>query len=263
MTDFRQKSGFTMLELIMVIAVLAIVSVLAIQRYSGILSDAKKTVAKSDLVTIRDAILTYLNDMETIPYFSAVNPFANLDVHEQLNLSIHNLFVRTNPPVSVARQELDNLQRARTNQYDVATGRGWRGPYLQATKTVTLIHASNQTGQVRDRSGSFLVAYLPDEMTTFEDPWGTPYLIQIPAPTEENFEDAPNGLNYDFAAARWKYARLVSAGPNKGFDTPRDLTAGWGVATNTGPTERGDDIVLFLYRADGYETAPVDWRNNP
>ena len=57
-------------------------------------------------------------------------------------------------------------------------------------------------------------------------------------------------LDKRFARIRWRYARLVSAGPDGILSTPRDLCAG---RERDSLAARGDDLVLFLNRADEAE----------
>lgn len=53
----KKKKGFTLVELVIVIAVIAILSAILIPTFGSIMSDAKETSAKADL---KSAITTYL-----------------------------------------------------------------------------------------------------------------------------------------------------------------------------------------------------------
>lgn len=97
--------------------------------------------------------------------------------------------------------------------------------------------------------GSSYYGFVGEE--ALADPWGNPYVIQVPAP--EAFPDRMRptaAVDKGFAKLRWRYARLVSAGPDGVLDTPRDLCAG---RSEESTAARGDDLVLFLNRADTYE----------
>ena len=55
----KNKKGFTLVELVIVIAVIAILSAILIPTFGSIMSDAKETSAKADLKSV---ITTYLAD---------------------------------------------------------------------------------------------------------------------------------------------------------------------------------------------------------
>jgi hypothetical protein len=160
---------------------------------------------------------------------------------------------------------IHDLLVAPTNNYpafaafDPQTSRGWRGPYLQSVQSVRNTNAArnglfpaagerrwegDKTFQERgfhyDSSSSFY-GIVGDLVVA--DPWGNPVVLQVPPP--EVFVSSSD-------AKRFRYARLVSAGPDGVLDTPRDRLAGM-LADGTCQA-RGDDLVLFLNRADIYET---------
>jgi prepilin-type N-terminal cleavage/methylation domain-containing protein len=55
----RQRKGFTLVELAIVIAILGILAVVAIPKYLGMVDDARSAAAKSQLGTVRSAIAIY------------------------------------------------------------------------------------------------------------------------------------------------------------------------------------------------------------
>ena len=55
----RQRKGFTLVELAIVIAILGILAVVAIPKYLGMVEDARSAAAKSQLGTVRSAIAIY------------------------------------------------------------------------------------------------------------------------------------------------------------------------------------------------------------
>ncbi len=61
------KRGFTLLELMVVIAVVAILAALLVINLQGISADAKNSVAKSDLRNIKTALIMYEAHFNLLP----------------------------------------------------------------------------------------------------------------------------------------------------------------------------------------------------
>ncbi|MBP5320893.1 MAG: prepilin-type N-terminal cleavage/methylation domain-containing protein [Kiritimatiellae bacterium] len=299
-TLMAARRGFTLIEIVIVLFILALLALVAVPRCDQSLLKAKETAARHDLTRLREAFLGtadlpgYLADMEGIPGFTPVNPFAGERRFECLNLRVHNLFCPSNLQ---SRSELRMWQEAglvlpvSSYTYDSQAGRGWRGPYLQGGREIATTGPSGRrpppppveagrTPPTRfPRLGRFPG---PDErrfehdQTFFErgfyrvndvvpgssdygfigefalaDPWGNPYVVQLPVPEAFPITWQPEtALDKRFARIRWRYARLVSAGPDGILSTPRDLCAG---RERDSLAARGDDLVLFLNRADEAE----------
>ena len=70
------QTGFTIVELLVVIFFVALVASLATVKLSGIMADAKIRAAEADLATLREAFMGsathpgYIADMERVPGFS-------------------------------------------------------------------------------------------------------------------------------------------------------------------------------------------------
>lgn len=273
------RSGFSLLELVMVVVILALLATLAVPRLGGVLRNAKENAAEADMEAIRTAFLGdgisshgLISDLEGIAGFS------------RAYLRIANLIVPTNL-VGVADRWLDDdgrrLQHAGfadtlgavnlttfadfatfTNRDEIA-GRGWNGPYLNrgrlgefpdSTSAATEAERSffpRGTGATRRAYG------IPGEPAIL-DPWGHPYVLQVPP--VEAFKNPGDTSEPE----RFHYARLVSAGSDGVLQTPcfdavtaddrRDCRlAGRRKSSRDTATLRGDDIVLFLLRADTYE----------
>ena len=133
------RSGFTLIEIVIVLFILALLAMLAVPRYDQTMEKTRRVAAQHDLNLLRDAFCGaeggYLADMETIPGFTPVNPLADERRFECLNLRVHNLFCPSN------LQNRMELQVWRENHlelpissytYDEQAKRGWHGPYLQA-----------------------------------------------------------------------------------------------------------------------------------
>lgn len=294
--DSRFSAGFTLIEVLLVVAILAILATLVVNRYARVAQTAKVTVAQADLQTIRAAFVEpehgYLRDLAGLPGFS---PAA---------VRVGNLFVATNvfgtkvvgPSLADLRTRGVRLDegteaqcraegRARPEQFttwDETRNRGWRGPYLAASSGIfpapdAVRFADDASFAARGFFPALTHLLVPDafkdtsrasiygfvgEPTLF-DPWGNPYVVQVPPP------QAFAGVTNISEAARFAYARVVSAGPDGILSTPcfganttnywgatgwnerrRRLSRQAGLIDGTDRSARGDDLVLFFSRTD-------------
>lgn len=67
MSAVQRRSGFTLVELLVVMAVIAVLLTLAVPRYFGSLDKSKEAVLKEDLFQLRDAIGKYYGDKGKYP----------------------------------------------------------------------------------------------------------------------------------------------------------------------------------------------------
>ena len=67
MQTVRKTSGFTIVELLIVIVVIGILAAIVIVSYNGIQSRAKLTVASNDLETIKKSMLLYKSSRSELP----------------------------------------------------------------------------------------------------------------------------------------------------------------------------------------------------
>ncbi len=279
-------SGFTLIELVVTVAVVALVASLAVMRLGGILERSKETVALSDMAALREAFTGspsapgYLDDMGNIPHFSpGFLRLANL-------LTKTNLYVYGAVPV-----DEDNVITDRFTRWSSDSHRGWRGPYVKIASGRADFFPRRDSADA-SFFPNLTFNYLPADYRNkravygFEgepciiDPWGRPYVLQIP-PREAFLTDGRN-VNDISDAERFSYARIVSAGPDGVISTPCFNSAGgsWssrkvmldarfagraygGNATGTGDRKkdeelgfRWDDLVIFINRSDVYEEEP-------
>ncbi|MFZ4765119.1 MAG: prepilin-type N-terminal cleavage/methylation domain-containing protein [Roseimicrobium sp.] len=265
--------GFTLMELLLVLVILAAVAALVVSHVDRISDDAEMTVARAAMQTIAEAFTGsaagpgYVADMKYMPGFGGKK--VREPDGSMRDVRLHDLLYQGKPDTPGWQPDFDPISQ-----------RGWRGPYL---RNVVGPRNTNQAiagrfpapDDVRflgDKSflerGFFYVA----KNVNFEsgdvvggevlgdiaigDPCGNPIILQVPP--EEAFDDPTE-------AKRWRYARLVSAGPDGVLMTPRydaailepeprmlDSRLAGMLADGT-TTARGDDLVLFLNRADTYE----------
>jgi len=69
------KRGFTLMELMIVVAVLAILAAILIPNFRGITADAKNSTAKADLRNLKTAVILYQNKYNVLPDDSSVDKF--------------------------------------------------------------------------------------------------------------------------------------------------------------------------------------------
>ena len=287
----KTQTGFTLLELAMVIAVMAVVATLAALRFSSKTREVKIRAAETDLRSLRAAAAGtgaadgYLSDMSRIPGFAP----AFLRVHNLLNktnvvavsdqLSSRHFLLDSNTAGNPGNCAPFSAFTNRSAEAD----RGWNGPYIKSGAEVknTDSGASGLFPSADDRrtpddatfrdrgffpggvtkfsdadfdDGGFVCYGIPGEQA-LGDPWGNPYILQIPPKNAFSAENQREDV-------RFGYARFVSAGPDGILQTPcyfaswndtrRRLSRLAGRNEN-GAEERGDDIVLFIGREDVYE----------
>ena len=276
-----EKRGFTLIELTIALVVLAMVAALAAIRYGAFKQNARITLARQDLQTLRDgfsgtaAAPGYLDDMSGIPGFAPAF------------LRVANLLCATNLyALGGLRADLDDapggIHRAPAaafTNWDDALHRGWRGPYVRLPGADTFPFPddrrspSDDTFAARGFFPDTSRLSLPDDYRdgrvygfpgepALLDPWGDPYVLQIPP--AQAFVTASGGLADVPDEERFRYARLVSAGPDGILTTPCFFAntnasgSAWRAAQRRAsifagrPADRGDDLVLFLSREDRY-----------
>lgn len=293
--DFRGAKGgqvgFTLVELMIVVAIIAIIATLAVSQMSRATLEARVVAAESDLKALCNAITDpangYLRDMHGIPGFSPAHiRMANLLVSTNLyGFADGGGDWRGGFRVDDRRHSFCAPPESFT-RWNPESERGWHGPYIRHATGIfpsaeDTRFDGDDTFQARgffpdlrglrlprdflDRVDGCSVYGFPGEPSVL-DPWGNPYVLQIPPP--QAFPDR-FGANTNLPdEVRFRYARVVSAGPDGRLDAPcfaANATNWWATSWNERErrlcrqaglidgddrSARGDDLVLFLARND-------------
>lgn len=143
----RDLAGFTLLEVIIVVAILLIVAGIAVFRGAATVESAYQTVTATNLREIQNAILGKLGA-----------PGFRDDVGEIPGMIEDLLTIPQFTMTGVA-----------VAPFDPSTGRGWNGPYI-----------SNSTGIYNMNGAGFTSDYGRNGGRAILDPWRRPIILQIP-----------------------------------------------------------------------------------
>ena len=244
-TKSIRSRGFTLLELVVVVAVLAIVAGAMLWNLDGVEDRARTDIAKTDMMRIREAILQFRADTGYLP---KQGPFAlaadggdvastnvvPADYAARFASPAHlgQLF---GPPVTDVAEEskpIDLVNPATLiRPWNPDTGRGWKGPYLsrrglsQVQIGVGMGLDGSGTGPGDDAGG--LLSNIP----AAPDPF-------LKAPRNAVYSWLRDAVVVDFEGRPYfvldllsESARVVCNGANGLFENGA-----------------GDDLVLYLFR---------------
>ncbi len=230
--------GFTLVELIIVIGLLAFLAVGALVAYDGVGEDAKQQIVRTEMANISKALKQYKRDVGAYPARQHPADFTFLLVDKIWEGAVYD--------------ELTDDER-----WDPESARGWRGPYLDNAGNG---YVSVGVNLGFDGSGSPTVgAVVAQPMMAVGDPFTRlpvdtndddeyDYFLWRPCADCEQFggnkNPEPRGRPYYlFDLDQPKKARLVSAGPNGLLETEVLAAAN---CAEIYDTDIGDDLILCL-----------------
>ena len=181
----RRPSGLTLIEVVVVLAVVVVLSSIAVPMVSGYLQDGRRQRAEADVRMLAAALTQFYKDNGCYPAryqsnnnllsvlctgraipganpWAAAHPFATWSM-AACSGDVMDNHLRTNTPQGEAR-----------NAYPITAAARWRGPYLSAPAPL--------------------------------DPWGRPYVVNVIS-------------SWSGSATQYKRLYLLSAGPNGTIDT--------------------------------------------
>lgn len=86
------KTGFSLIEIIISVAILIILWVVWVTSYQWVVDKSKNSLVESHLQTLKNTFLTYSNDTKTLPYPSGNLKFYNVDGAYEHNFEDENTF---------------------------------------------------------------------------------------------------------------------------------------------------------------------------
>ena len=220
LTRFRivsgtQRVGLTLVELVVVLAILVALAGLATPRLMSTAVTARQTATHASAVEIRDAVTQLWSDCK---------------------YQIEGRRIQLDYVLTDERPDL-------LLDFDVNAGLGWRGPYLQSDGRRYIVDAASgftsvygDASQLAVRDGYVNQDYDGDG----NDESGSPFVIQ--EPTLVNLDS--QSLAYTIGEPR--EVRVVSAGPNGILEIDE---ANFAAQLDGDPSLKGDDIyVTFVLR---------------
>lgn len=255
---WRSGAGFTLLELLIVVAILALVAGVVVMSLEGTQDQAAQQLGQSEILEIKKAILQFKQDTGWLP---KQGPFGLTTDSELgiLNPSVDSHWPPEAPADAAGRiawfhspanfwQLYENALQDRNRvllhplgEWNPPTARGWRGPYLtrQGEGLVDVGASLQMDGSVGPASNTILQAVygIADPFTAApEGPyfvwrssltstphkiWGRPYLL---------FD-----VHWSDPATLRDRARIVSMGKNGKYES-------------NAATLGGDDDVVYLFK---------------
>ncbi|MEM6974332.1 MAG: prepilin-type N-terminal cleavage/methylation domain-containing protein [Pseudomonadota bacterium] len=211
----RDEAGVTLLELLVVLAIVATLAGLGAQVFTSVSSDAEETLAKAEMRTLANAFHRFRRDTG---YWPKQGPFA-VDASSVEALHPANMAQLFRQPADAGGDDI--------LPYDATSNTGWNGPYLReldaatvevgamgadgtgdpATGTLTTMRG---VGDTYDRpatdTGHFLWIAVSDDPSDSEKPLqlGRP-ILYVPAP------DTASGVRCDRAC-------LIGFGEDGAYD---------------------------------------------
>ena len=139
----KARGGFTLIELILVVAVVAILAAILVPTVFSILDDSAITKGKADVKAIAGALVKFRDDTGVFPTRDA--DVANGEVNLLYSGTVAPLIAAFSPSPGAAfdcttAANCDTFQfpfitNAGTNAYSTSGKKFWRGPYLSENAT--------------------------------------------------------------------------------------------------------------------------------
>jgi len=245
----RGSSGYTLLELLLVAAILSIVAGTVLLTYQGADETALLRVARTELTEVRKAILQFRHDTGYLP---KTGPFdlvgrggridPTVDAHWPLEApgNAANRIAWFESPANF--YQLFDLPPAFVAQYglrfDANTGHGYRGPYLSRHgEGWVIVGSSLQRNGAGDPAVGSALAAMPGV--------ADPFPRQTPAGELFSWTDTALAAGATSLELGRPYLYFVATGPPcllcLGPNGSYDSSAG-GINTKSG----GDDLAVFL-----------------
>jgi prepilin-type N-terminal cleavage/methylation domain-containing protein len=194
------RRGFTLIELLVVIFIIAVLAGLVLSAVVGAKGRAKKVMAKTEMTSLKGAILMYEKDYSIYPTTNSVDTtYGATD------------FIGTSPDNAEVLDVLRNVNPANRTGTQGHPRNPRRVSYMEIKP------ASTPTSPGITASG------------TYNDPWGNPYIITL----DNNFDDIANDPVYNAGGTIRNSVLIWSRGPDGKANTDpnhadnKDNVLGW------------------------------------
>lgn len=262
----RPQHGFTLLELLIVITLLAVISSIGLVAYEGSEDEARKTTTRFEMGEIRKALLQFRKDTGEFPCRVFAEGIYEPDSSEMSQFDFSSLPATPNTAdyrawCSNGYDSLNNTNQADTalsmlrqfpfdlnvpeNRdllWDADLRRGWHGPYLD--KNEALKDSLGNNYRLLDPELDFGITYRCRINSTNNGYDETGGVYDCLSPDDADFDPDAHILPANMV-------RLVSLGPNGRFDSALDyqrIIANDPDYEPCQPPSDSDDIVLCLLR---------------
>lgn len=186
------NAGFTLVEVIVVLAVVLLLTGIAVPMISGYMNDGRRARAEAEVKVVASAVTSFYKDVGVWPARSSAG-------------TNNVLYTLCSGPSLPTTNPFTNNNAMRTWLMDGTHGDTLDNHLLTNTPGGSQGGAYPTTGSVRWR-GPYSAGGTP------LDPWGRPYLVTVRSGTSTN-------------ATNYKRLFVLSAGPDGALNTPAALTA--------------------------------------
>ncbi|MGE3165120.1 MAG: prepilin-type N-terminal cleavage/methylation domain-containing protein [Planctomycetota bacterium] len=205
-----RRSGFTLIELITALLILAVLAALVVPQLPAVFESAERDATLSSLDTIRQAI---------VGHRGAALPTGYLADVRRHPVTLRDLYIAP----------------SQVPLFDPLTAIGWRGPYLTtATASYTLTADDVMNGFTTDY-GSIGDPALPDA-------WGHAIVLQVPDP-DADAVFTPDDHRHARLVSAGPDGKLTTPRTDAAAEPP-------GNALYPARAQCGDDLVLYLHLPD-------------
>ena len=135
MKMLKGKKGFTLIEVIVVLAVIAILAAVLTPMIIGYISDAKSRAAQSDVKTIAAAVSSFNKDMKDWPIWAVGTARMATDTkYDGLQSNDGNTPAVSGITIPDSIDFIDDHLVTNTQAYPITGRSKWAGPYLETVK---------------------------------------------------------------------------------------------------------------------------------
>lgn len=127
---FREEKGFTLIEVIVVAAIIAVLAGIIVPLVFKEVDESKISKAKADVKTIQTAIMMFYKDTKKWPYY--------VNVNGELQNNVTLLVTDGNKPANIdvnSDATIESNLRDHLVQNNIGYGYSWKGPYLSDINT--------------------------------------------------------------------------------------------------------------------------------